>query len=85
MFLSGLFWILILMAKSDLPSLIARCLEILTKEPPSPSYGHHKWALSLDREGKNLSVTIIWRTASQVERFKNNKIILTNMSHNSFC
>ena len=30
------------------------------------SYGHHKWAVSLAREDKALSVLLLWRGGAQV-------------------
>ena len=30
------------------------------------SYGHHKWAISLAREDKALSVLLVWRGGAQV-------------------
>ena len=40
------------------------------------SYGHHKWAVSLAREDKALSVLLLWRGGAQVRMVMMRMIII---------
>ena len=45
------------------------------------SYGHHKWAVSLAREDKALSVLLLWRGGAQVRMVMMMIIIIIKEEH----
>ena len=45
------------------------------------SYGHHKWAVSLAREDKALSVLLLWRGGAQVRMVMIMIIMIIKVEH----